>query len=121
MGDLQTLTPDMPIPAVDAGDLRVAWKVFDDLQKTQPPGAQGSAAAASMNIIARQCSPGANALAVVLRCLLIALLMKQSILEPWVHNGEIDAKVFEALAAVPLPKGFDGVDLDDIAARLNSL
>jgi hypothetical protein len=118
--DAATLSPNAPVPEVDPADLRAGWKSFADLSKTIPPSPPGTFSAVNINLITRECSSGANVFAIGKRVMLVSAMSAMAVLQPWTHAGELDGKVFDTLARVPLPNGIAAANFDDIIARLNS-
>jgi hypothetical protein len=108
---------NLPVPPVDPADVQAVWRFMCSMR----PGlgdstgdVQGAEYCASnvsigIDLIAQNCSEGADAYAVFFRTSLLGVLLRMGLLSPWEHDGELAATVFEAAAKVPIAslEGFD--------------
>ncbi len=95
------------IPPVAKGDLRVLHEISVDMAKRY----LGKDGVASVNVMARACSPGANLPAVWFRYTRLRLLAKQGVLAEWQHNAGFDDAVYQVAATIPM----NGLQLDQEA------
>jgi|SRR5271165_4189421 len=92
------------IPPVAKDDLRVLHEISVDMAKRH----LGKDGVASVNVMARACSTGANLPAVWFRYTRLRALVKQGVLAEWQHNTGFDDVVFEVAATIPM----NGLQLD---------
>ena len=101
-----------PVPAVDPEDMRRVWPLFEWLwleEVEQGSGATGIDA----NLLAKQCSAGANVVAISARVALVKFLLKQQgLLDAWRDGDNLRPKVFEVIAKCPLEPGGKGLRFD---------
>ena len=62
--------------------------------KEQEAAEQPSSIGFSPEVLAQECSPGADVFAVWLRTAILDLLSQQGLLNSWLHDGELDERVF---------------------------
>ena len=88
------------IAAVNRDDLRKVWKMMRDVQAHGP----GQGVAIDNEMYAKECSPGANVMAVWCRASMLGILqmLPEPPLAPWTHNGGLDDAVFQVAAAFPM-------------------
>lgn len=103
--------PDGPIPPVTPADLKVAWIL---LTAARSDPARSGQTAISASVIAGQCSPGADIMALFQRVAIIDALVRQGFLEPWMMNGEPTEFVFDQIATAPLSGQSNDVDAGQI-------
>ena len=112
MSFFQSLKGGGPAPAVDPENLKRVWKFFESLRaevasrnseenRSSGPSPLGVEA----DILAQQCSPGANIGAVTFRCQCLQMFSKEGLLAPWQHGEELEDIVFEVFAAYPVHIG----------------
>jgi hypothetical protein len=89
--------PGQPVPQVDPGDLKAAWKLFQDC------GANG-AVGTGVDLLRQICKPGADMAAIGYRAAMLNLLTRVAPerLEPWCKDGRLDDGVLRAAARVQL-------------------
>lgn len=116
MLDFESMKSGAPVPSVSTDDVRRVWVFIVGTQH------QSSIPNISFDVrlIAQQCSPGANALAVFFRTALLQLLLKEGMLNDWREGDELRDIVFDAVAAFPLQKGIQGFDPNAFVSRLRS-
>jgi len=95
------------IPSVAKDDLRVLHEISVDMAKRH----LGKNGIASVNSIARVCSPGANLPAVWFRYTRLRLLAKKGVLAEWQHNKDFDDAVYQVAATIPM----NGLQVDEEA------
>lgn len=105
--NLRSLTPRTPVAAVDPNDLKRVWHLFLDTDRVRPAGAAASTIGISAKLIAQQCSPGADVLAVSFRTALLQGLLREGMLDDWRDGNELRDTVFDAAATFPLQNGIE--------------
>lgn len=109
---LQSLNGGAIAPAVNPEDLKRLWK-FVESTRANLASRQGTNAAPPSNstfgiqadLLAAQCSPGANTGAVMFRCSFLGMCAQQGLLAAWQHGKELDEFVFQVFADYPLHMG----------------
>lgn len=80
-------TQRQPVPPVSPDDMKRIWAI---------------PAPADVKFLARLCSPNADVMAVSRRVMVLKLLLKQKLLEPWREGDSVQNKVFEVFARCSL-------------------
>ena len=116
MLDSNALLSGKPIPAVDPSDMRRIWELISE---APPPESAGVGVRGwNANLIADQCSQGADPLAVFYRAALLKPLLESGLLDNWRDGDSPHDVVFQALAAFPLPEGIQGFRPDEFIDAL---
>ncbi len=108
MSDFEAMNAGKPIPVVDPVDIRRVWAFIAKVgaapshDKEQKAAEQPSSIGVSFESLAQECSHGADIFAVWLRTSILGLLSQQGLLNPWLHNGEPDDRVFQVAASFPI-------------------
>jgi hypothetical protein len=125
---MEHFDPNAPLSAVDPADVRAVWRFMHKASPgpADPTGeAQGGRSCApkmgiGINLIAQNCSEGADAHAVFFRALLLDWLVSQGLLSPWQQDGELSPVVFQVMATIPAGS-LQGFDTEDFLSRLHDL
>lgn len=88
------------VAAVNPDDLRKVWKMMRDVQAHGP----GQGVSIDSRMYTKECSPGANVMAVWYRASMLGILqmLPEPPLAPWTHNSGLDDAVFQVAAAFPM-------------------
>jgi hypothetical protein len=86
------------IPPVTKEDLKVLHEISVDMARRH----LGKDGVASVNVMARACSPEANLPAVWFRYTRLRSLVKQGVLAEWQHTTDLDDVVFQVAASIPM-------------------
>ena len=92
--------PGEPVPQVDAQDLRTAFEIFRAAAKNHP----GQHVGVSVEVLQRDCKPGANIRAVSYRFMMLNGFVSTAPeqLAPWMKDGQLDDIVFREAAQIPI-------------------
>jgi hypothetical protein len=115
--------PGEPVPQVDAQDLRTAFEIFRAAAKNHP----GQHVGVSVEVLQRDCKPGANIRAVSYRFMMLNGFVSTAPeqLASWMKDGQLDDIVFREAAQIPME--FIGVgverqgwpfDVDELLRRI---
>jgi hypothetical protein len=119
MTNVEWLTPGVLLPAVNPDDMKRVWRLV-----RQSTGAQGGRATSTMSIdvklVAPQCSPGPDVLAVFFRMSILQRLLEQGMLNPWREGDGLRDIVFDNAATFAVRIGSDGFDPDAFLEQLRS-
>jgi hypothetical protein len=118
MLDFKSLSSGAPIPPVDASDMKRVWAL------TAEPSRRGSVAPGSVGwdirLVARECSEGADPLAVFFRLALLGPLLESGLLDECRDGDRPYDVVFQVLAIFPLPDGIQSFRPDEFADSLRT-
>ena len=114
-GSLKSWTPLLP---VNADDLKRVWYLVQRIamDQTAEVGAQSVGIAAPL--IAEQCEPGADVIAVFFRAVLLQHLFQAGLLDDWREGNEPTDPVFRAGAIFSMEQGIQGFDPATFIERL---
>jgi hypothetical protein len=122
MLDFESLTSGAPVPPVNPDDVKRVWRfIWEAVGGRQ--AAEGEASAAigfDVGLIAQQCGPGADVLAVFFRTALLQPLLREGMLDDWREGNELRVSVFGAAATFPLQNGIKSFDPKAFIERLRS-
>jgi hypothetical protein len=121
MSGFEHLKSGTPLPPVNVDDLTRGWDMVKRaaMDQTAEVGVQGSVGIAA-RLIAEQCEPGANVLAVFFRAALLQHLFQAGLLDEWRKGDRPSDSVFQAGAAFPMEPGVQGFDPAAFIHRLRA-
>ncbi len=105
-----------PVPSTNSTDVRRVWS-FLALESARDPMSQAGVSY-SVQVLAKQCDPDSNVLAVFLRASLVDALLQLGLLDGWREGNELRDRVFEVAAKFPLPAGLTDVDFQGFIKAL---
>ncbi len=105
-----------PVPAVGGGDVKRVWMFVSEMNPSQ--GAPAGTVGFASELIAQQCSEGADPIAVFFRAAILKPLMQSGLLDNWRDGDSPHDVVFQAIAIFPLPRGFEGFRPEEFVATL---
>src|SRR3954454_20557938 len=95
MLDFEALSSGKSVPPVDAGDLKRVWELTSKAPRVE--SATPAALGLSVRVIAGQCSPGADPIAVFFRAALLRPLIEDGLLDEWRDGECLPYVVFQTL------------------------
>ncbi len=116
MLDFEALSSGKPIPTVDASDMKRVWELTS--KTPLPEGTAAGSVSWNIRLIAGQCSPGADPLAVFFRLALLRPLLASGLIDEFRNGDRPYDVVFQTLATFPLPKGIQAFRPDEFAHAL---
>ena len=119
MLDFESLSAGAPVPTVEPSDVKRVWEFTSEMpgRLGQAPGAVGW----DIDLIAGQCSEGADPIAVFFRTALLRPLLDDGSLEGWREGERIHEVVFRMLATFPMPDGIQGFRLEGFVEALRTM
>src|SRR5690349_18789279 len=104
-GSLESGTPLLP---VNANDLKRVWHLVRRIAMDQTAQAGAQSVGIAAPLIAEQCEPGVDVIAVFFRAVLLQHLFQAGLLDDWREGNEPSDPVFRAGASFPMADGIRG-------------
>jgi hypothetical protein len=108
---MQGVDQGAAIPPVDPIDLRHVLELYERVDAQRHDLGMEGSCAIETDLMATECSPGADVGAVWVRSALLGLMVKQGVLADWQHATQLDDGVYRVAATMPL----NGFQIDPIA------
>ena len=115
----EDLRSGVPGPPVDPDDLKRVWEFVSTVRAELASRQSGTGATSGFetfgidhDLLAKQCSSGANVAAVMFRCQFLEGFIQLGLLAPWLHGENPDEFLFRIFATYPVHIGeFDNASL----------
>ncbi len=108
---MQGVDQGAAIPPVDPIDLRHVLELYERVDAQRHNLGMEGSCAIETDLMATECSPGADVGAVWVRSALLGLMVKQGVLADWQHGTQLDDGVYQVAATIPL----NGFQCDPVA------
>ena len=118
MTDFGSLESGTPLPPVNAHDLKHVWYLVQRIAMDQTAEVGAQSVGIAPPLIAEQCEPGADVIAVFFRAVLLQHLFQAGLLDDWREGNEPTDPVFRAGAIFPMEQGVQGFDPATFIERL---
>ena len=108
-----------PVPAVDPADIRRFRERFREIMSSNPQPAGVGGIGIDHRSFDGWCSPEANLPAVWFRNMVIELLLRLKLLNPWLQGDDLDEAVLRVAADFPIA-GMGRFNPDEFLGRLRA-